>query len=262
MKYRRSFIRRGSAPGEYSDAENIRIDRHHCLWTLDANRRRLVYFHPGTDTVPGEIKLSEDLIRPLDFDFYNDSTFIIPDYSGQYRICFVNRRGEITRRLFSIPTRKPGKADIPLAQAWRSFIDYNPENRLLAVATQLGDVIELYDLKNKKLVKVIYGTGGEPAYDAQDGYAVPNGIMGYSDIMVGKDRIYALFWGHTFLDLKRGKVKKEGGHLLRVFDLQGRPVCQYTLDRSLTGFSIDEEKRLLTGLDVNSDQPLVTYRLE
>ena len=27
-----------------------------------------------------------------------------------------------------------------LAQAWRSFIDYNPRNGILAVATQLGEV--------------------------------------------------------------------------------------------------------------------------
>ena len=35
-----------------------------------------------------------------------------------------------------------------LAQAWRSFIDYNPRNGILAVATQLGEVLEIYNLKD------------------------------------------------------------------------------------------------------------------
>ena len=33
-----------------------------------------------------------------------------------------------------------------LAQAWRSFIDYNPDNGILAMATQLGEAIEIYNL--------------------------------------------------------------------------------------------------------------------
>ncbi len=262
MKYQRSLMRFGRAPGEYSDAENIRIDRHRRLWTLDANKRQLMAFTPGTDTLLCEIKLSEELIRPLDFDFYDDSTFIIPDYSGQHRICLVNREGEIVKRLFSVPTRKSHKADIPLAQAWRGFIDYNPTNHLLAIATQLGEVIELYNLKENKLLKVIYGKSGEPVYNTKEGYAIPDGIMGYSDVSVGRKHIYALFWGHTFKDMKKGLIKKEGGRILRVFDLKGNPVCQYLLDRHVTCFTVNEQTHIFTALDVNSNQPIVEYKLE
>ena len=39
-----------------------------------------------------------------------------------------------------------------LAQAWRSFIDYNPRNGILAVATQLGEVLEIYNLKDRRML--------------------------------------------------------------------------------------------------------------
>lgn len=38
------------------------------------------------------MSLDEELLRALDFVQYNDSTFIIPDYSGDSRFCLVNRR--------------------------------------------------------------------------------------------------------------------------------------------------------------------------
>ena len=50
-----------------------------------------------------------------------------------------------------------------LAQAWRSFIDYNPRNEILAVATQLGEVLEIYNLKDSTHV-VCMGPHGEPEF--------------------------------------------------------------------------------------------------
>jgi hypothetical protein len=54
----------------------------------------------------------------------------------------------------------------------------------------------------------------------------------------------------------------EGGNQIRVFDLKGNPVKQYILDRYITGFCIDEEKNILLGVDVNSDQPVVEMKLK
>ena len=32
-----------------------------------------------------------------------------------------------------------------LAQAWRSFFDYNPQKGILVMATQLGEALEIYN---------------------------------------------------------------------------------------------------------------------
>lgn len=264
MKFKHSFIKRGQAPNEFLDAENIRIDNKGGLWLLDANRKKIVNFEHGKINSPLKtFQLNEDLIRTLDFDLIDDSTFVVPDYSGLNRICFVNHKGNIVRKSFAIPSKfeisKKNASKIALAQAWRSFLHYNPKNRILAMVTQLGQVLEIYDLKNRRIVNIIRQQGLEPEFIVNGNYAVPTGIMGYSDVYVGQKCIYAIFWGHSFEDIRQGKETKEGGRYIHVFDLKGNPIRQYILDRYITGFHIDEKEKRIIGLDVNSDQPVVEY---
>jgi len=199
----------------------------------------------------------------LDFDLVNDSLFVVPDYTGKNRYILVNQLGIVVKSVGSIPIRKkPTMPDITTAQAWRSFIDYNPNNGILAVATQLGEALEVYNLAHDSLIYTHYGHEGAPKYFVRDGVAIPNGIMGYSDVHVGDKFIYALFWGSRIEDVKRGKIKKEGGDQIHIFDLKGVLVKKYKLDRFVSGFCIDEVKRCLLALDVNSDQPLMEYSMK
>ena len=263
MKYIRSFAKKGTGAGEFLDAENVRANSTN-TWILDANRGKISKFDCEISEKPiDEINLSKKLLRTLDFDFYNDSVFIVPDYTGESRFCFVDMNGEIIDSFYEIPTRNKDEniANIALAQAWRSFLDYNEENGILALATQLGQVIEFYDLKNKSLVNIFYGTHGEPQFSIAEGYAIPKGIMGYSDIYVGKTHIYAIFWGHSFESIMNGGQNDtgEGGRYIHQFDLKGNPVKEFILDKHITGFLVDEENRRIIGLDVNQDQPIVEF---
>ncbi|MDD4921194.1 MAG: BF3164 family lipoprotein [Bacteroidales bacterium] len=261
IKHQSSFCKRGDGPGELLDAENIRIDSKNRLWTLDANRKKMICI--SGDSVQQEIPLAENLIRTLDFDLYNDSLFIVPDYTGKYRFSIIDHHGNIIKNKDRIPIQEKNKqiSDMALAQAWRSFLNYNPKNNILAMVTQLGEVLEIYDLKGDSTIKVFSGKFGKPIFKYNGGYAIPNGIMGYSDVYVGTNYIYAIFWGHSFEDIKRGTVKVEGGNTIHVFDLKGKPVMKYELDRYITGFCVNEESHKILGLDVNKDQQLVEYVL-
>jgi len=128
----------------------------------------------------------------------------------------------------------------------------------MAVVTQLGQVLEIYDLKNDSIVNVFYGKDGEPEFDNRKGYSVPTGIRGYSDVWVGKENIYAIFWGYTFDEIRK-KLTTEGGKYIHVFDLKGNPVREYVLDEAITGFCVNEEEKKIIGLAVNKDQPVVEY---
>jgi hypothetical protein len=250
---------KGDGPNEINDCESIRIHKQN-LWILDANNMQLICFN---DTSQRRINLVKSLVRTLDFDIYNDSLFIVPDYTGKYRYSIINSYGNIIENRGKIPNRKSnyGKSNIALAQAWRSFIDYNPENGILAMVTQLGEVVEIYNVKDNSLVSTYIGKNGTPLYKTKDGVAIPNGIMGYSDVQVGSKYIYALFWGYKFEDIRQGKVKNEGGNQLQVFNLNGEQVKTYILDRYITGFHIDETKHIMLALDPNSNQPLIKYSL-
>ena len=265
LKHINSFATRGGGPNEFLSVENIRINSSKDLLMLDANKEIVRTMHSTQDSIIRDIKLDKDLIRSLDFAIIDDSTYAIPDYTGEYRLQIIDNKGKIKKSLFKIPLQKRNNknvSDIVLAQAWRSFIDYNPNNGVLAMATQLGQVLEIYDLKLEKEIKVLYGKYGEPKFASKGVYAVPKGIMGYSDIHVGEEKIYTIFWGHTFKDLQNNPNKiKDGGNILQVFTIDGKPLKQYKLDRKITGFYIDEINNKLIGLDVNSEQQIVEYNL-
>lgn len=261
----KSFAHVGNGPDDCLSIENIRVRSDGHVYLLDANKGRISIHETRKGDFIKQINLSKDLIRCLDFDLIDDSLFVIPNYSGKYRINIVDHNGEVKKQLFKIPlkTRRDDHvSDIALAQAWRSFIDYNPNNGILAMATQLGQVIEIYNLKTNETVNILYGKFGEPKFINQNGYAIPNGIMGYSDVYVGSDAIYAVFWGTSFKDIQKHSFNTvEGGNIIQVFSLTGKPMKQYTLDRHITGFSIDEENKKLMGLDVNNNQQIIEYQL-
>lgn len=257
-----SFGRNGEQPDEMKSAENVRF-RDNKIWTLDANRNRLCKFEISGDSVikQKDITLDEGLLRAVDFAFYDDSTFIIPDYTGEHRICMVNDKGEIIERIGKIPTEKHVKngALSLLAQAWRSFIDYNPHHGIVVMATQLGEVLEIYNLKDSSVI-VKAGPGGEPKFGIYHGQVIPNGIMGFSDVQITDKYIYAVFQGNTFKEIvKERKQFEDGGKFVYVFDLKGNPVCKYELDRYIYGMNVDEERNLITATDVNYVQPIAEF---
>jgi len=263
MQLQQAFAVRGQGPSEFLDLENIRFNSKGEAITLDANKSMLTIFDTTNSQPSKQIKLDQDLIRTLDFDCLNDSSFIVPDYSGKNRLCIINNQGQIIDRLFSIPTRteQNNQSKMALSQAWRSFIDYNPTNGILAMASQLGHVLEIYNVHRKHILKIVYGAHGEPKFIDKGAYAVPTGIMGYSDVQVGQNRIYALFWGRSFNEIRNNTAVTEGGNMLEVFDLQGNPIRRYMLDKYITGFCIDEKDNTMFALDINSNQYIVTYKL-
>jgi hypothetical protein len=263
LKLKQSFAARGHGPNEFLDVENIRFNNKGDIVALDANRSMITAFDVSKMENTMQINLDRKLIRTLDFDLINDSLIIVPDYTGDNRLCLINNQGLIVDRLFKIPVKAKTKSssNTVVSQAWRSFLDYNPENGILAMVTQLGHVVGIYNMNSKSIVKIVYGSYGEPEYIDKGAYAVPNGIMGYSDVQVGKNKIYALFWGRTFKDIRANPNMKEGGNMLEVYDLQGNPLCRYILDKYITGFCVDEKDNTMLALDINSNKPLIKYKL-
>jgi hypothetical protein len=206
--YLTSYGKRGDSSVDMLSAENFRWNGHK-LWMLDANKSELtgvVFSESGDSLLRKEaVTLDKEILRALDFVQYDDSTFIIPDYSGNNRFCFFNRKGELLRKFGNIPTAKEEaleRSRPALAQAWRSFIDYNPRNGVLAAVTQLGEVLEVFNLKDSTHV-VRIGPHGEPEFKLSEGYGIPTGIMGFSDVQVTDSAIYAVFHGRSFTNVSR-----------------------------------------------------------
>ena len=182
--YLSSFGRRGDSPEEMLSVETVKcIDGSY--WTLDANKGELTRFEfvSDRDSLLRAEAISFDkdsILRALDFVAFNDTTFLIPDYSGDSRFCWVNRQGKFLKKSGTIPSSNEEalkEARPALAQAWRSFIDYNPHNGVLIAATQLGEILEIYNLQNGSH-KVCQGPKGEPEFKLAGGYAIQDEIKG------------------------------------------------------------------------------------
>ena len=267
FSYIASLGRRGDSPEDMLSAENLRWDGN-SLWTLDANKSQLTRYGlslSGDSLLREEVvSLDKEILRALDFVVYDDSTFIVPDYSGESRFCWVNRKGKLLRKMGEIPSANEEalmQARPALAQALRSFIDYNPRNGVLAAVTQLGEVLEIYNLKDSTHV-VRIGPHSEPKFKVAEGYGIPTGIMGFCDVQVADSAIYAVFQGRTFKEIaeasRRGDMT-DGGRCIYVFSLMGEPLRKYELDHAIYGITADEWKRSITITDVNEDDPILAY---
>ena len=265
FQYLSSFGRRGDSPMEMLSMENFRL-QNHVVWTLDANKSELTRldFSSSGDSLLREeaVTLDEDILRPLDFVVYDDTTFVIPDYSGESRFLKVNCQGKLIEKIGAIPTANEKvlhEARPALAQAWRSFLDYNPHNGVLAAVTQLGEVVEVYNLKDSTHV-VRIGEHNEPEFKVSDGYGIPTGIMGFSDVQVTDSAIYAVFHGTSFKEIARQSGRlPDGGKYIYVFSLKGEPLCKYVLDHYIYGIWVDEATKTIMATDVNSDQPILKF---
>ncbi|WP_369893276.1 BF3164 family lipoprotein [Bacteroides sp. AN502(2024)] len=265
FRYLSSFGRRGDSPTEMLSMENFRLYNHE-LWTLDANKSELIglgFSSSGDSLLRKEtVTLDEAILRPLDFAVYDDTTFVIPDYSGESRFLKVSCKGKLIEKIGAIPTANEKaleEARPALAQAWRSFLDYNPRNGVLAAVTQLGEVVEVYNLKDSTHV-VRIGDHDEPEFKVSDGYGIPTGIMGFSDIQVTDSAIYAVFHGTPFKEIARQNGRlPDGGKYIYVFSLKGEPMCKYVLDRYIYGIWVDETTKTIMATDVNNDQPILKF---
>ena len=270
FRYLASLGKRGEAPGEVLSSENIRWNGEF-LWLLDTGKSEINRYGVSLsgDSLSRQeaVKIDEEVLRTLDFVQYDDSTFIIPDYSGDSRFCLINRKGHLLRRVGTIPTGNTDalqNARPALAQAWRSFIDYNPRNGVLAAVTQLGEVLEVYNLKDSTHV-VRIGPHGEPEFKVAEGYGIPTGIMGFSDVQVTDKAIYAVFHGRSFKEIMQNAqkgIQVDGGQYIYVFSLHGEPLCKYVLDHYIYGISVNESEGIIYATDVNQDDPIMKYKMK
>lgn len=267
-KHVTSFGKRGEGPDDILSAERVRICSPDSVWVLDSNRRQITRWRisNGNAERVEEINLDERLIRTLDF-CKTDEGFLVTDYTGNYRYHALDQCGKIMQSVGHVPSEKSidDSDKVALAQGWRSFMDYNPKNGILAMVTQLGEVIEIFNLKTGEH-RVYYGPHGEPLFHISQGYGLPIGIMGFHDVKVTEHLIYAVFQGISFKEIARSEKQgihlPDGGSKLYTFTLTGLPVKCYELSNPVCGIWVDEVKKLFLATDVFTDNLITKFDLK
>ena len=113
LKHIVSFAPVGNGPDDFLSVENIRTNSLGDLLLLDANKETITILQAEGEDTKERIELPKELIRCLDFMLIDDSTFVIPDYTGKQRIHVLKNNGEIKKQLFSIPTQRKENKYIP-----------------------------------------------------------------------------------------------------------------------------------------------------
>lgn len=263
-----SFAKRGNGPKEVLQAINLHVLSNDSIYLFDTGKKEISLWdfseEDTTMILKQTYKMKDDIILSSNCTWCSDTTFFFTDKSGENRILKCNRDGEIIDRIGRIPIKREIDKTMNgiLARAWNSYLNFNPEVQILAIATQLGDVFEIYNIKNNTY-RVIYGPKGEPEYKvSRDGYSIPTGIMGYGDIQVTSKYIYAVFNGRSFKEImKDPQNTPQGGENLLVYDHNGAPICKLKLDHSISGIHIDEESGIFWATDVNSEEQIVLYEI-
>ena len=123
------------------------------------------------------------------------------------------------------------------------------------MATQFGDVIEIYNLNNGDSSCFVGKQGAPKENDGQ--------IEGFCDIKWVGENIYTLFSGRLRADLIRkseaGKKEPMGGNIIKVFDRGGNVLEEYELDTYINGFTVDELNNRLIGVTANLDTPILFF---
>lgn len=271
FKYISSFGKRGEGPGESIYASNVRFAGVNTVWGIDDGKGRM-YQYSGiakgeTPKLEKDVLLDKRLFRSLDFDLSNDSTVLVPDYSGENRFSWANlSTGELLRKWEEIPEADPKKLEespSAVAQGWRSFISFSPDKKLLVAVTQFGDRMDIYDVQSQTCITK-QGEDGEPKFGVTpNGYGIPAGRHCYYDVQVTDKHIYGLYDGREFKEIMKDPENyQQGGRVFRVFNHEGEVEKTYVLDRPMAGIYVDEARGIFFGLDVNADEQIVRFELK
>ncbi len=226
----------------------VRMDESDRVAVLDSNGRKIaVYNGVGKDTQPTlqrMVRMDESVLMPLDFIPLSGGSFLVPDNSGEHRFSMIDSCGKVKGSSAVYPLSEKellATAAPAVSQAWRSFLAAAPKQDRLVAVTQLGDVMDCYNLPNPAEETVhSVGPDGEPVFSVTpEGYGIPKGCMGYWDVQATDRCIYALYDGTTFKEImqQRGEAK-QGAKMMRVFswsgcmgywDVQATDRCIYAL---------------------------------
>ncbi len=239
------------------------------IWVLTGNKMELIRWQLFPSERRAEaietIHLDKKLHRAQSFSV-TDSCFWLTDYTGKCRYHRVDYTGKRISSVGRIPTRRYYKdGDSPtVALGWSHVADFLPGKDLLVMASCYGETIELYNVREGSF-KMLIGPNQYPKFSIRGEDAIPRGVIGFDDVQVTENCIYAIFEDRLVQELKHARIQginpERGGRYIYQFDLDGTPLCKYTLDHSISGFHIDEAAGFIFATDLNGGDPVIRFKL-
>ena len=230
------------------------------LYLLDpVSSKFLVYDMNVNDIYPKRVeKFSSMSSSLLSATVIDDSIIVSSDINSKKFLLFQSYSGKLLDSVLVKEKTKKKDRELTAASLYDLKLSYNNED-FLAAATKSGEVIYIYNTKTKE-GNCIVGPNGFPDYGrTDDGHILLGKVEGFMDIKIYGDHIYSIFSGKSAIEAMISD--SIGGKYIYVFDKLGTPVIKYKLDKEIFSFCVDVSRNILYGLDPNSENFIVRYKL-
>ena len=266
-EYKAKFIRKGQGPNELIDPWNIHSleDDSLSFYSFDM---AVGLIRLQLDTISGTIKMVKygkkekgslvfDMVPLSDGLFICNGTFedvMFKTYSPKdgFQLAF----GEY-------PYKDSEEKRIPndmRAMAYQGNIKSNGLN-CFAYATYSAEQIYFYELKDGQAIELGRVNEGFAEYKPAGGISVAHNAlhpMGFTDLEVSTDYVYALYSGRTFAEYR---LEEWLGESIRVYDWHGNLKKEYRLDVPVLNICVDEKGKRIYAFANIPDPTLVYFDL-
>ncbi|MDK2978501.1 MAG: hypothetical protein PWP52_1215 [Bacteroidales bacterium] len=243
----------GDGPEEFNYVTDIKVDKKKNIWFFDDMKKQLFYY---TNSDIGTFKNLKSVYLPVNsFGMYkigvlNDSTFVGSGNIENARLIYFDNNENI----ISNKGEYPKGVKVSWAEAQ---LDYNYATKNIVLAYNIFDIIQIFN-QDGDLIKTLRVKSKDNLKTKE----LSNGKVDYNicyySVLTTNGYIYALYAGKPLL---QGDDSWRQGSYIQVFTIEGEPVCLYKLEDPIVGFTIDEENRIIYGINKFKDQPLTKYKL-
>lgn len=263
------IIKKGQGPNELLDINGIQLINNHKTLVISSKLQKSSHFYRLQDILTNDnprpyhsVKLKSDFVSNPQVVHNNQIIDLKWNYQGEepFRFNVYDRNGSKVDVKGSFPEFSKQVLDRQTYEAYFSLIGLN--NYRIVLAHFHTDLLEIYN-ENLELVTRIHGPD-------QFFPAITSRKVGDNELVVPAKGSRNGFAGKPILTeeaiyvLYDGKEKTKSGYhqqTLFSFDLNGKPIKHFTLDRPIFGFDIDEQEMILYGISHEEEGMLIQYQL-
>ena len=247
----------GNGPGEVLEVTSLhRVRNRTYLYdgrggkVCEVQRRDTVLYAVPLDM---QKRLCDDLI-PL-----SDNAYLVLPVTQAYSYALADKNGKLTDSLSYYPAKPDGVSDFTHALACVGTLAVEENGKHFARALAYDGGIDFFGVDNGRLCHISRYERFGMDYDVLDvGQQVPTlsptTRVGFSDPAVSTRRYYVLYSEELAVD----NPTKETCTVCS-FDMEGRPLCLYQLDRRISAMTVMPDDDLLLAIGHATEQEESVY---
>ncbi|MEB2774019.1 BF3164 family lipoprotein [Algoriphagus sp. D3-2-R+10] len=258
----------GQGPFEITDAEVLYSPDADSFWIYNMNRRKLAKFSIQESSLLAteDWKFPEPMMDLWFLEFGPNGNYLGVPRESEYKIQEFDSKGNLVANYgeFEILEERPDLTKLQISLLMTGWFKGDPKRGLYVRACLRTDLLEIFNYKTKEFISITGPDSTLPEFqysESKFGGAMVfdrNVTYRYRDIAFTEDYIFALYAGHGQLDYNETGIMAEQ---IWVFDHNGKPLWNLTLDRSIIQIVINDETNEIYGLTTDEDPGIAVFAI-